>query len=83
MANSVDSDQKASAEANWSGSTLFAKAGHIRVQKEKDKAELDFSRYQNERYDPKRNKNKSSTTMTNGESFYRRQALSTPADKTY
>ena len=31
MANSTDTDQLASAEANWSGSTgtLFAKAGHI------------------------------------------------------
>ena len=27
MANSADSDQLASEEANWSGSTLFAKAG--------------------------------------------------------
>ena len=32
MANSADPDQLASEEANWSGSTLFAKAGHIRVQ---------------------------------------------------
>ena len=32
MANSVDPDQLASEEANWSGSTLFAKAGHIRVK---------------------------------------------------
>ena len=27
MANSADPDQLASSEANWSGSTLFAKAG--------------------------------------------------------
>ena len=27
MANSADPDQFASSEANWSGSTLFAKAG--------------------------------------------------------
>ena len=27
MANSTDPDQLASSEANWSGSTLFAKAG--------------------------------------------------------
>ena len=27
MANSVDPDQLASSEGNWSGSTLFAKAG--------------------------------------------------------
>ena len=32
MTNSVDPDQLASEEANWSGSTLFAKAGHIQVQ---------------------------------------------------
>ena len=31
MANSADPDQLASSEANWSGSTLFAKAGHIQV----------------------------------------------------
>ena len=35
MANSVDPDQLASSEANWSGSTLFAKAGYIRVQQDK------------------------------------------------
>ena len=29
MANSADPDQSASSEANLSGSTLFAKAGHI------------------------------------------------------
>ena len=29
MANSVDPDQLASSEANWSGSALFAKAGYI------------------------------------------------------
>ena len=32
MANSADSDQL---EANWSGSTLFAKAAYIRVQQDK------------------------------------------------
>ena len=31
MANSVDPDQLAS-EANWTGSTLLAKEGHIQVQ---------------------------------------------------
>ena len=31
MINSADPDQLASSEANWSGSTLFAKAGHIQV----------------------------------------------------
>ena len=35
MINSVNPDQLASSEANWSGSTLFAKAGHIQVQQEK------------------------------------------------
>ena len=35
MANSADPDQLASEEANWSGSTLFVKAGHIRVQQDK------------------------------------------------
>ena len=28
-------DQLASSEANWSGSTLFAKAGYIQVQQDK------------------------------------------------
>ena len=31
MENSVDPVQLASLEANWSGHTLFAKAGYIRV----------------------------------------------------
>ena len=35
MANSADLDQLASLEVNWSGSTLFAKAGHIPVQQDK------------------------------------------------
>ena len=35
MANSADPDQLASSEANWSGSTMFAKAGHIRAQHDK------------------------------------------------
>ena len=35
MANSVDPDQLASSEANWSGYTLFANAGYIRVQQDK------------------------------------------------
>ena len=29
MTNSADPDQLASSEANWSGSTLFAKIGHV------------------------------------------------------
>ena len=32
MANSADPDQLASSEANWSGTTLYAKAGYIQVQ---------------------------------------------------
>ena len=35
MANSVDPDQLVSLEANWSGSTLFAKVGYVRVQQDK------------------------------------------------
>ena len=35
MANSAGPDQLASSEANWSGATLFAKEGHIRVQQDK------------------------------------------------
>ena len=35
MANSADPNQLASSEANWSGSTLFAKAEHTRVQQDK------------------------------------------------
>ena len=34
MANSADPDQLAT-EANWSGSTLFEKAGYIWVQQDK------------------------------------------------
>ena len=33
LINSADQDQLAS-EANWSGSTLIAKAGHIQVQQD-------------------------------------------------
>ena len=35
MANSADPDQLASSEANWSWSTLFAKAALIRFQQDK------------------------------------------------
>ena len=35
MANSADTDQLASSEANWSGSTLFAKAVYIWAQQDK------------------------------------------------
>ena len=34
MANSADADQLASSEANWSGSTLFAKASYIQIQQD-------------------------------------------------
>ena len=40
MANSADPGQLASEEANWSGSTLFAKAGYIRVQQDKGKVSV-------------------------------------------
>ena len=40
MANSADPDQLASSEANWSGPTLFAKAGYIWVQQDKGWQEL-------------------------------------------
>ena len=36
MSNSANPDQLASSEANWSGSTLFAEAGYIRFQQDKD-----------------------------------------------
>ena len=35
MANSADPDQLASSEANWSGSTLFAKIGHVMFSKKR------------------------------------------------
>ena len=34
MTNSVDPDQLASSEANWSGSALFAKVGQSQVQQD-------------------------------------------------
>ena len=34
MANSAESDQLASSEANWSESALFAKAGYIWIQQD-------------------------------------------------
>ena len=34
MANKADPDQLAYSEANWSGSTLFAKAEYIQIQKD-------------------------------------------------
>ena len=35
MANSAELDQLASSEANWSGSTLLAKAGYVQVRQDK------------------------------------------------
>ena len=35
MANSADPDKLASLETNWSGPTLFAKAGYNLVQQDK------------------------------------------------
>ena len=37
MTNSADPDQLASSEANWSGSTLFAKTGHVVLSKRRVK----------------------------------------------
>ena len=37
MTNSADPDQLASSEANWSGSTLFAKTGHVMLSKRRVK----------------------------------------------
>ena len=37
MTNSADSDQLASSEANLSGSTLFAKTGHVVLSKRRVK----------------------------------------------
>ena len=35
MRNSADPELSASSEANWSGYTLFAKAGYVQVQQDK------------------------------------------------
>ena len=40
--NSADPGQLASSEAYWSGSALFAKAGYIWVQKDKDSPWISF-----------------------------------------
>ena len=42
MTNSGDPDQLAFSEANWSGSTLFAKAGFVWGQKDKGLQILTF-----------------------------------------
>ena len=40
MTNSADPDQLAFSEANWSGSTLFAKTGHVVLSKRRVKVQL-------------------------------------------
>ena len=42
MTNSADPDQLTSEEANWSGSALFAKTGHVVFSKRRVKALLLF-----------------------------------------
>ena len=42
MTNSADLDQLASEEANGSGSTLFAKTGHIIFSKRRVKSDLKY-----------------------------------------
>ena len=42
MTNSADPDQLASSEANWSGSTLFAKTGHVVLSKRRVKSTWKF-----------------------------------------
>ena len=44
MTNSADSDQLASSEANWSGPTLFVKAGNTRVQQDQGKVPFSFTK---------------------------------------
>ena len=43
MINSADPDQLASSEANWSGSTLFAKTEHVVFSKRKVKNEMRYT----------------------------------------
>ena len=46
MANSADPDQLASeSEANWSGATLFTKAGYIPVQHDKGKENYKITKH--------------------------------------
>ena len=42
MTNSADPDQLATLEANWSGSTLFAKTGHAVLSKRRVKHKIKF-----------------------------------------
>ena len=43
MTNSADPDQLASSKANWSGSTLFAKTGHVVFSKRRVKRRNEYS----------------------------------------
>ena len=55
MTNSVDPDQLASSEANWSGSTLFAKTGHVVLSKGRVKTnEPAHSRTYNKTYETRK-----------------------------
>ena len=44
MTNSADPDQLASLEANWSGSTLFAKTGHVVFSKRRVKGSIFYKK---------------------------------------
>ena len=46
MTNSADPDQLASSEANWSGSTLFGKTGHVVFSKKRGEISNYLSVYQ-------------------------------------
>ena len=45
MVNSADPDQLASSEANWSGSSLFEKVGHMRAQQDQGLKLIVFYNY--------------------------------------
>ena len=51
MTKSVDPDQFASEEANWSGSTLFAKTGHVLFSKRRVKASIERPAISKHHYD--------------------------------
>ena len=42
MMNSADPDQLASSEANWSGSTQFAKTGYMYIRVQQDQGNNPF-----------------------------------------
>ena len=44
MANSAEPDQLAPSEANWSGSSLFAKAGYTGIQQDKGLEQILFQK---------------------------------------